>query len=90
MASLLISNADAIVTVDDQDRVLTHANLLIEDGVITYLGPEAREADQVHRWAGLFCLSRPYQHPPPPLPDLYAEFPPGAKDGAVPVADGPL
>ena len=54
MASLLISNADAIVTVDDQDRVLTHANLLIEDGVITYLGPEAREADQVIDGRGSF------------------------------------
>jgi len=47
MASCLIANADAIVTVDDRDRVLRGVNMLIEGGVITYIGPERREADQV-------------------------------------------
>ena len=38
MSSLLIKNADAIVTCDSQDAVLEHANLLMQDGIITYLG----------------------------------------------------
>lgn len=44
MASLSIRNARAIVTVDDADRVLTNGNLLIEDGVITYVGAEDRKS----------------------------------------------
>lgn len=35
MSSLLIKNADAIVTCDSQDAVLEHANLLMQDGIIT-------------------------------------------------------
>ena len=54
MASCLIANADAIVTVDDRDRVLRGVNLLIEGGVITYIGPERREADQVLDARGCF------------------------------------
>lgn len=54
MASCLIANADAIVTVDDGDRVLRCANLLIEDGVITYLGPERKDADQILDGRGCF------------------------------------
>ena len=38
MSSLLVKNALAIVTVDDKDRVLKNENILIEDGVITYIG----------------------------------------------------
>ena len=40
MSSLLIKNADAIVTCDSQDAVLEHANLLMQDGIITYIGIE--------------------------------------------------
>lgn len=47
MSSLLIQNALRIVTCDEADRVLEGANLLIENGAITYLGPQARPADQV-------------------------------------------
>lgn len=47
MAKILIQNAQAIVTVDGQDRVLFNANLLVEDNVIRYIGPEKQEADQV-------------------------------------------
>ncbi len=46
MSSLLVKNALAIVTVDDEDRVLKNENILIEDGVITYIGKEARQADR--------------------------------------------
>lgn len=54
MASLSIRNARAIVTVDDADRVLTNGNLLIEDGVITYVGPEEQPADRVLDARGCF------------------------------------
>ncbi len=43
----LIQHADAIVTVDRDDRVLKQANIWIDDGVIRYVGPEACLADQV-------------------------------------------
>lgn len=47
MASLLIKNASAIVTCDDKDSVFENGNLLICDGVITYIGPDSRPADEV-------------------------------------------
>lgn len=46
MSSLLVKNALAIVTVDDEDRILKNESILIEDGVITYIGKEARQADR--------------------------------------------
>ena len=54
MCSLLIRNADAVITVDDHDRVLRNANILIEDGVITYLGDEVKPADKVISAEGCF------------------------------------
>ena len=53
----LIQNADAIVTVDRNDRVLKRANVWIDDGVIRYVGPEARPADHVIDAAG--CIVYP-------------------------------
>lgn len=47
MSSLLIQNAWAVVTCDDQDSLLENASILIRDGVITYMGPEPRTADEV-------------------------------------------
>ncbi|MCE5342402.1 MAG: 8-oxoguanine deaminase [Eubacteriales bacterium] len=47
MGTLLIKNADAIVTVDHQDRVLQNASLLIEDNVIRAIGDGPYEADEV-------------------------------------------
>ena len=47
MSSVLIKNAQAIVTVDPQDRVLCNANILIEDNVIRYVGNEQQDADRV-------------------------------------------
>lgn len=47
MSSVLIKNAQAIVTVDPQDRVLYNANILIEDNVIRYVGNEQQDADRV-------------------------------------------
>ncbi|MBQ6609339.1 MAG: 8-oxoguanine deaminase [Oscillospiraceae bacterium] len=54
MSSLLVKNALAIVTVDDEDRILKNENILIEDGVITYIGNEARQADREIRADGCF------------------------------------
>ena len=54
MSSLLIKNADAIVTCDSQDAVLEHANLLMQDGIITYIGIEPQTADEVIDGTG--CL----------------------------------
>ena len=53
----LIQNADAIVTVDRNDRVLKQANVWIDDGVIRYVGPETRPADHVIDAAG--CIVYP-------------------------------
>ncbi len=47
MASTLIKNARAIVTVDGADRVLRGENLLVEGRAIAYIGPEERPADRV-------------------------------------------
>lgn len=44
MGTLLVKNADTIVTCDDADSVFTHANLLAKDGVITYVGPTGATA----------------------------------------------
>lgn len=47
MKRLLIKNASSIVTCDDRDSVLNHAHLLICDGVITYIGTELPQAEEV-------------------------------------------
>ncbi len=47
MSTILIKNAQAIVTVDDADRVLTNANILVEDHIIRYIGEEEKPADRV-------------------------------------------
>lgn len=47
MRSLLIKNASSIVTCDSEDSVFNNMNLLICDGVITYIGREERPAHQV-------------------------------------------
>lgn len=44
MGTLLVKNADTIVTCDDSDHVFTHADLLATDGVITYVGPTGANA----------------------------------------------
>ena len=47
MARLLMKNASHIVTCDPSDTVYTDSNLLMEDGVITYIGPEEQQAEEV-------------------------------------------
>lgn len=50
----LIKNAQAVVTVDKEDRVLQNANILVEDNVICYIGAECKEADKVIDASGCF------------------------------------
>lgn len=47
MPSILIHNAQAIVTVNDNDTVLNNAHILIEDNKISYIGPDKKAADTV-------------------------------------------
>lgn len=47
MSTILIKNAAAIVTVDSQDRVLTNANILVENNIIQSIGNENKTADRV-------------------------------------------
>lgn len=54
MRTLLIKNADAIVTVDDSDRVLNNANILIENNVIADIGEGPFEADETIDAKGCF------------------------------------
>ena len=43
-----------------------------------------------HRRRRLHRLSRPHQHPSPPVPDLQPQSAPGAESGAVRLAEGPV
>lgn len=45
--TLLIKNAKAIITCDDKDQVFEGINILMEDGIIKYIGTNLREADEV-------------------------------------------
>lgn len=47
MSRLLIRNAASIVTCNREDAVYQNSNLLMEDGVISYIGSEERSADEV-------------------------------------------
>lgn len=46
MSNLLIKNASYIVTCDSRDTVLENTNIMIRDGVITYIGPKPPAADE--------------------------------------------
>ena len=45
--SLFVKNCRELVTCDEQDRILHHVNMLVEDGFITYIGTEEKEADTI-------------------------------------------
>ena len=47
MSSLLIKDARYVVSCDDRDTLYERVNILIENGVITAIGPADRRADQV-------------------------------------------
>jgi cytosine/adenosine deaminase-related metal-dependent hydrolase len=53
MASTLVKNAAALITIDDEDRVLYNADILIRNGVIGEIGQNlSAEADQTLDAAG--------------------------------------
>lgn len=54
MSSLFIKNASSIVTCDDNDAVHNSSNILIENGVISYIGKEEKKADKVIDASGCF------------------------------------
>lgn len=43
--TLLVKNVKYLVTCDDNDRLLENVNIFVQDGVITYIGEDAMEAD---------------------------------------------
>ena len=47
MAKLLVKNINKLITCDDNDRVLEHVNVLIENGVIIKISNEEMTADDV-------------------------------------------
>ncbi|MGI5974086.1 MAG: 8-oxoguanine deaminase [Oscillospiraceae bacterium] len=47
MSTLLIKNARYIVSCDDRDTLYERCNLFIRDNAVEYIGPEARQAEQV-------------------------------------------
>ena len=56
MSSLLVRNLNTLITCDDRDTILEHADLYCEDGVIRGLGPSLPfQADQVIDGANLWC-----------------------------------
>lgn len=54
MGELLIRNAAAIVTLDNDDRVLAGKNILIRDNHIAYIGDESPEAEEKIDASGMF------------------------------------
>lgn len=52
-----MKNASHIVTCDPGDTVYTDCHLLMENGVITYIGPEEQQAEEVIDAAG--CIVYP-------------------------------
>ena len=70
----LIKNARAIVTVDDADRVLWNANILVDGCEIKYIGTENMKANRVIDASGC-CVSGAYQYAPSPVSDVYMNLP---------------
>ena len=46
MTRVRIENAQYLVTVDDNDRILTNATVVIEDGIITSITDKRRRAER--------------------------------------------
>ena len=55
MSSLAVNHIRTLVSCDAKDTVYEDVNLLCEDGLITYIGPERHEADTVIDGSGMFC-----------------------------------
>lgn len=54
LSTLLIKNADAIVTVDEKDQILKNASILIKDNVIEFIGVGPFTADETIDAKGTF------------------------------------
>lgn len=54
MSTLLIKCADAIVTLDSEDRVLKGQNIFIDNNEIKYIGPDVFAADEVIDGSSMF------------------------------------
>ena len=84
MNSLLIKNTSAVITCDSKDTVMEHANILINNGVISDIGPEDRR-----RNAGCIRISRlsgTYQHASSSLSDIQPESPSSTEYGTFRLA----
>lgn len=55
MGTLLVKNIRTMVTCDDKDNVFSDVNLLCRDGLIEYIGPEAKDADTVIDGKDMLC-----------------------------------
>lgn len=86
MNSLLIKNASAVITCDSKDTVMEHANLLINNGVISYIGPEAQTADETAGCIRIPRLSGTYQHASSSLSDIQPESPSSTEYGTFRLA----
>ncbi|KUO49777.1 MAG: hydroxydechloroatrazine ethylaminohydrolase [Desulfitibacter sp. BRH_c19] len=47
MSTIMIKNAQAIITLDNEDRVLKNQNILIENEKIKYIGKETFDAEEI-------------------------------------------
>ncbi len=55
MSTLLVKNIKALVSCDGQDNVYENVNLFCKDGLIEYIGSDAKEADEVIDGSGMLC-----------------------------------
>ena len=55
MSSLVVNHIRALVSCDRNDTVYEDVNLLCEDGLISYIGPDRHDADTVLDGSGMFC-----------------------------------
>lgn len=86
MNSLLIKNTSAVITCDSKDTVMEHANILINNGVISYIGPEAQTADETLDASGYLVYPGTYQHASSSLSDIQPESPSSTEYGTFRLA----
>ena len=89
MNSLLIKNASAVITCDSKDTVMEHANLLINNGVISYIGPEAQTADETLDASGYLVYPGTYQHASSSYQTFSRNLPPSTEYGTFRLGSPP-
>ena len=55
MSTLLVKNIKTLVSCDGKDTVYENVNLYCKDGLIEYIGTDAKEADEVIDGSGMLC-----------------------------------